>query len=119
VFEVINLPTFSDDRGSLTVVEKVLPFEVKRLFYISDAIGKRGGHRHKKTIQAMVILGGSAEIYMNNGKEEETILLDSQEKCLIIKPEDWHTMDNVSKGAVILVLASEEFDPEDYIMEPY
>ncbi len=116
---IINLPTFSDDRGNLNVVEKILPFEIKRFYYIYDVSAKRGGHRHKKTIQALICLGGSCEIYVNSGEKEETILLDCPSKCLILDPKDWHTMDNFSKGATLLVFSSEYYDKNDYIDEEY
>ena len=46
---IIDLKTFTDNRGNLTVIEKVLPFDIKRIFYIygvDDSV--RGGHRHHK-----------------------------------------------------------------------
>ena len=116
---IINLPTFSVDRGNLTVVENQLPFEIKRLYYIYDVVTKRGGHRHKKAIQALICLGGSCEIYVDNGKKKQNILLDNERECLILEPEDWHTMDNFSKNSTLLILASEVYDADDYIDEPY
>ena len=115
----IQLPTFLDDRGSLTVVEKILPFEIKRFYYIYNVSSKRGGHRHHKTIQALISLNGSCEVYVNNGKEEQTFLLDSPDKSLILEPQDWHTMDKFSKDTILLVLASEYYDINDYIDEEY
>ena len=47
------------------------------------------------------------------------VILDNPNKCLIVEPEDWHTMDNFSKDAVLLVLASEYYDASDYIDKPY
>ena len=116
---IIDLATFGDERGTLTVVEKVLPFDIKRFYYIYDASDQRGGHRHKKTIQALISLGGSCEIYVNNGEKEETFLLDIPNKCLILDPKDWHTMDNFSKGSTLLVFSSEYYDKDDYIDEKY
>jgi len=116
---IIELPTFTDDRGSLTVVEQLIPFEIKRFYYIYNATIKRGGHRHKKTIQALITLGGSCEIYVNDGKKENTFLLDSPSKCLILNPNDWHTMDKFSKGSTLLVFSSELYDQNDYIDEKY
>ncbi|QKF66482.1 WxcM-like domain-containing protein [Arcobacter venerupis] len=116
---IINLQKFSDERGSLTVVEKILPFEIKRFYYIYDVTSKRGGHRHKKTIQALMSLGGSCEVYVNNGQKEEIFLLDSPTKCLILEPEDWHTMDKFSEGSTLLVFSSEFYDKDDYIDEEY
>ncbi len=116
---LIDLKTVHDARGSLTVIDKVLPFEIKRVYYMYNVTKERGGHRHKKTIQALICLNGSCEIYINNGDKEETILLDKPNKCLILDPQDWHTIDNFSKGAVLLVLSSEHYDPDDYIKEKY
>jgi len=112
---IVNLPTFKDNRGSLTVVEKILPFKIKRFYYIYGANLKRGGHRHKKTIQALISLGGECEIYTHTKGVEKTFLLDTPDKCLILNPEDWHTMDRFSQGAILLVLASEYYDKDDYM----
>jgi hypothetical protein len=116
---LVNLPTFKDSRGNLTVIEKILPFEIKRTYFIYEVTNKRGGHRHKKTIQAFVCMGGSCEVYVNDGTKNEIFLLDSPDKCLIVNPKDWHTMDYFSNGAILLVLASEFYDHKDYIEKRY
>lgn len=116
---IIKLPTFKDKRGSLTVIEKSIPFEVKRVYYMYNVTGQRGGHKHKKTIQALISMNESCEVYVNNGKKEEVFLLDNPNKCLILNPEDWHTMDKFSVKSILLVLASEYYETEDYIEEEY
>ena len=116
---IIELPTFEDERGNLTVVQKLLPFDIKRFYYIYDVRDKRGGHRHKKTIQALILLGGSCEIYVNDGTKEEIFLLDSPSKCLILDYKDWHTMNKFSVCSTLLVFASEYYDKNDYIDEKY
>lgn len=116
----ISLKTFTDTRGNLTVIEKVTPFDVKRIFYIygvDDSI--RGGHRHHKTIQAAICIKGSCTITNNDSEKEEEFILDSPDKCLILEPKDWHQMKNFSNDAILMVLASEYFDAEDYIYENY
>lgn len=118
-FQILQVPIIKDSRGSLGVIDKLIPFEIKRVFFIYKATAERGGHRHHKTTQAMVCLSGSVDIYMNNGKQEEIIQLNSPDQCLIIKPEDWHTMNNFSEQCVLLVMASEHYDKNDYISEPY
>lgn len=118
-FKQISIPTFTDDRGNLSVIDNVLPFEVKRIFYITNASLERGGHRHKVTRQAMICLNGSLDVYMNNGRVEETIKLDSPSKCLLIEPQDWHIMKNFSPDCTLLVLASSHYDVNDYIDELY
>lgn len=116
---IIDLPTCKDERGGLTVMEKLLPFEIKRFYCIYDVTQKRGGHRHKKTIQALICLDGSCEVYVNDGQKKEIFLLDSPSKCLLLKPEDWHTMDKFTKGSTLLVFASEFYNKDDYISEEY
>ena len=117
---ILDLKTFTDNRGNLTVIEKVVPFDIKRIFYIYGVDdSKRGGHRHKKTIQAAICIKGSCTIYNNNNVKEEEYRLDKPNKCLILQPEDWHTMYEFSEDAILMVLASEFFDNNDYIFEPY
>jgi dTDP-4-dehydrorhamnose 3,5-epimerase-like enzyme len=118
--DLISLSTFKDKRGSLTVIQDNLPFAVKRIFYIygvDDSV--RGKHRHHKTSQAAVCISGSCIISSDNGNKKETFIMDSPDKCLLIYPEDFHWMHNFTKDAILLVLASENFDPKDYIHEPY
>lgn len=115
----VNLPTFSDSRGALTVLEKVVPFAVRRIYYIHKANSLRGGHRHKKNRQLLISVAGSCEVFVNNGREKSTFVLDSPVQGLILELEDWHTMDKFSPECVLLVLASEPYDVNDYIDEPY
>lgn len=118
--EIIDLITHSDTRGNLTVIEKVFPFDIKRIFYIYGVDNSvRGGHRHNKTVQAAICIQGKCEIFCNNNKEITTHFLDSPSKCLLLHPEDWHKMYNFSPDAILMVVASEYFDPEDYIYTPY
>lgn len=79
----------------------------------------RAGHRHKKNDQVLVCVAGSCEIYVNDGIEKQTFLLDRPDKGLLMERRDWHTMYNFSKDAVLLVLASEPYDVNDYIDEEY
>lgn len=118
--KLIDLKTFTDARGNLTVIEKVIPFDIKRIFYIygvDDSV--RGGHRHHKTIQAAICLQGSCNIHCNNGKSTAEYVLNSPNMCLILDPEDWHTMSKFSKDAILMVLASAYFEQSDYIYEQY
>lgn len=117
---LLNLKTFIDKRGNLTVIEKIIPFDIKRIFYIygvDDSI--RGGHRHVQTIQAAVCLKGHCTIFNDDNERIEEYLLDSPDKCLILEPKDWHQMHSFSEDAILMVFASEYFEQEDYIYEKY
>lgn len=118
--ELICLKTFCDKRGSLTVIEKVIPFEIKRVFYIygvDDSV--RGGHRHHKTVQAAICIKGRCVIWNSDGSNQVEYVLDSPDKCLILQSQDWHKMYDFSKDAILMVFASEYFTPDDYIYEAY
>ena len=118
-FAILDLPTFSDPRGALTVLDGALPFPIKRTFWVYESDEqKRGGHRHHATRQALVALAGSVSIYMNDGVAQDTIVLDTPSRCLLVEPKDWHTM-TFSPGSVLLVFASHPYDRSDYIDTPY
>src|SRR5512138_2928239 len=117
---LIDLKTFTDQRGNLTVIEKVIPFDIKRIFYIYGVDNSvRGGHRHHRTVQAAICIQGSCTIYNNDGEKEEEYILDHPGKCLVLETKDWHKMYNFTPDAILMVLASEYFDPNDYIYSPY
>ena len=117
---LLNLTTFTDQRGNLTVIEKSIPFDIKRIFYIygvDDSV--RGGHRHHKTRQAAICIKGGCFIFNDDGENKEEFKLDTPAKCLILEPNDWHQMHHFTQDAILMVLASEYFDQGDYIFEPY
>jgi WxcM-like, C-terminal len=117
---LLNLATFTDSRGNLTVIEKSIPFQIHRIFYLYGVDNStRGGHRHKKTIQAAICIQGECSIHNDDGHTKYDFRLDKPDKCLILEPKDWHTMTDFTSNAILMVLASEYFDPNDYIFEPY
>jgi hypothetical protein len=116
---LIQLPTYSDFRGSLTVIENLLPFIPKRIYWIYDADDQtRGGHRHIVNIQALIAINGTVEICINDGMSEGCVVLGDPNTCLVVHPTDWHTM-TFRKNAVLLVFASELYNKSDYIDQPY
>lgn len=117
---IIDLQTFTDKRGNLTVIENVLPFQIKRVFYIygvDDSV--RGGHRHYETIQAAICIKGECKIYNYDNNEKEIFHLNTPSKCLILEPKDWHKMYDFSEDAILMVFASENYNEKDYIFEAY
>lgn len=116
---IVDLKTFSDNRGHLTVVEKPdVGFDIKRVFFIygvDDSI--RGRHAHKNTTQALISVKGSCVVFVNNGVEKSEFALDKPSKCLILEPKDWHYMYDFTPDCVLEVLASELFNPDDYIYD--
>ena len=118
-FRVLDLPVFADRRGQLVVLDKALPFAIQRVYWVTGADGlTRGGHRHRVTRQALVALTGAVTVLMHDGRRRETIVLDRPSRCLIVEPDDWHTM-TFSTGSILLVFASEPYNVHDYIDQDY
>lgn len=117
----VLLAHFNSEQGSLRVFEGLMPGSIKRVYYITDVPYDtvRGGHRHHNTWQALVCIKGSCRVYVHDGESEQEFILNKPEVCLLLEPKDWHTMDNFSQEAILLVMANEMYDVNDYIDEPY
>lgn len=115
------LPMVRDLRGNLVAREvgRGLPFEPQRFFVVFDVPSKevRGEHAHKECHQLLVCLKGSVSCLVDNGRERAEHCLDSPQKALHIPPMVWGTQYRYSQDAVLLVLASHPYDPDDYIRE--
>ena len=118
---IIEMPKHHHEKGNLTVVEngQTIPFDIKRAYYLYDIPGgeSRGGHGHKALWQLIVAAGGSFTVTVDDVKIKRTFLLNRPYHGLLVKPGIWRTLDDFSSGAVCLVLASETYDPDDYIRD--
>jgi len=111
----------SKRKGDICVVENLVtvPFEVKRVYYLYDIPGgvSRGGHAHKNLKQLIVALSGSFSVTLFDGNIKRTFNLNRPYQGLLIEPGIWRTLDDFSSGSVCLVLASEVYDKDDYLMD--
>lgn len=114
-------PMIRDLRGNLSARElgDGLPFQPKRYFVVVDVPSRevRGEHAHRKCAQVIVCLRGSVACVVDDGSQREEITLDSPEIAVYVPPMVWTVQYKYSEDAVLLVLASEEYDPEDYIRD--
>ncbi|KGO82052.1 sugar 3,4-ketoisomerase [Flavobacterium beibuense] len=118
--QIISLPRIEDRRGNLSVIEKeVLPYEMKRVYYLYDVPGgaERGGHSHIDQQEFLIALSGSFEVVLNDGEQETTVSLNIPNKGLLIPKGIWRELKNFSSGAVCLVIASDVYLEEDYIRD--
>ena len=113
--KIIKLPSFKDGRGILTVLDKELPFKVKRVYFIYNAKGIRGCHSHKKNAQALLCINGKCKIVVSKKNSKTVFNLVKKNQCLFLKPNDWHQMMNFSKNCILLVLCSEKYNKSDYV----
>ncbi|KJG13751.1 sugar 3,4-ketoisomerase [Photobacterium iliopiscarium] len=119
---LINLIDFNilgDERGSLVSLEQYqnIPFDIKRIYYIfgtKDGVA-RGFHAHKELKQIAICIQGECRFIMDNGKQKEEIILNKPNKGLFIDVMQWHEMYDFSHDCVLIVLASDHYDEQDYI----
>jgi len=113
---LVDIPTFTDDRGSISVMDKELPFAVKRVFWlhhIQEGMG-RGGHALLEDSEIMCSLHGSFFVDLFDGKNKSSIILDDPSKGLLIRPGIWFSTHSYKHDGVTIVLASEEYSRNRY-----
>ena len=112
---LISIPSIRDDRGALSVVTNELGFKIQRVFWVYDCTAIRGGHAHRITKNALICVAGECNIRVKKQGKEENFPLQTPEQCLVLDPEDWHTMEFADKNSVLLVLSSEPYREDDYV----
>ena len=119
--QLVDIPQRGDARGSLSVAELggALPFTVRRVYWIQGTKPdvSRGFHAHKKLRQLCVCVAGSVRLSLFNGHREESVVLDSHAKGLLIGPGLWREMHDFSPDCVLMVFADAEYDEADYIRD--
>jgi len=110
---VINLEQYIDNRGVLVTgsVGRHIPFDVQRVFWIYGNKYPRGGHAHKECEQVLIPIMGVIDVEIMGAR----FMLSSPVHGLYVPPNHKVEM-RFSKGAILLVLASMEYDPDDYIL---
>lgn len=114
--KLIDIPTFTDERGAISVMDKELPFEVKRVFWLHHiAEAKdRGAHALLDSEEIMVAVHGSFVVDLDDTVNKTSILLDNPNKGLMIRPGIWFRTHSYLDDGVSLILASEEYARNKY-----
>lgn len=113
---LVDIPTFTDERGAISVMDKELPFDVKRVFWLHHiAEGKdRGAHALLDSSEIMVAIHGSFVVDLDDTENKESVLLDDPGKGLMIRPGIWFRTHSYKEDGVSLILASEEYARDKY-----
>jgi len=117
--KLFELPLIKDLRGMLSFgeINKHLPFTPLRYFLVFDVPSGevRGEHAHKHLHQFLVCIKGSCSVTLDDGKTAKEIKLSSPSQGLHIPPRIWSVQYKYTSDAILLVLASDTYQPEDYI----
>lgn len=115
----VDFKVMGDERGRLVALEgkKNIPFEIKRVYYLIETKPgvPRGFHAHKQLQQMAICLAGSCRMVMDDGVHREEVWMDSPAKGLVIGNMIWHEMHDFSNDCVLMILASEYYEEDDYI----
>lgn len=120
--KMLEFPQRGDERGHMVVVEGLedIPFDIKRIFYIygSDSNVVRGQHANKKTEFVLINVAGQSKVKVLDGKGNEAVFSLNRPHTGIYLPNMvWKDMYDFSEDSVLLVLASEHYDAEEYIRD--
>ncbi|MBL4680798.1 MAG: WxcM-like domain-containing protein [Pseudomonadales bacterium] len=114
-----QIQNVKDLRGDLAALEwrKELPFNPKRIFFVYNVPNSsvRGEHAHKRCHQFLLCVRGSIAIVVDDGNSREEFLLCEPHIGIHIPPKVWGIQYKYSSDAVLVVLASHEYDADDYI----
>ena len=119
---MIDFAQHGDERGHLVIIEggQDIPFEIRRAFYIygSDRDVIRGQHANRKTEFVLINVAGTSKVKVKDGEGNEAIFcLNRPHTGIYLPTMVWKDMYDFSKESVLLVLASEHYDPDEYIRE--
>lgn len=119
--KIIDLPKILDERGNLSFLEenKHIPFNIKRSYWIYDVPGgeTRGGHSYKKNQEFIIAISGSFDVVLDDGKGKKVFSLNRSYYGLYIPVGLWRHLENFSTNSLAFIVASEDYDAEDYIRE--
>lgn len=113
-----RLPSFTDPRGVLAVAESRLglPFDVRRCFMIFGVPEgqQRGGHSLRCSNEVMIGVNGSITVDVDDGETCWRVVLDDPTIALGVPTGVWSEQHSFSTDAVMIVLASQDYDPDEF-----
>ena len=119
VIHIKTIPTVN--AGELSFFEGIhdIPFDIKRMYYISKVPEgvRRGFHAHKILKQLLFCPYGRIQLILDDGNRREEIELSDPSIGVVIDKPIWREMLWMEKNSVLCVAASEYYDVEDYIRD--
>lgn len=119
VIHIKTIPTV--DAGELSFFEATheIPFEIKRIYYISKVPEgvRRGFHAHRELKQLLFCPYGRIQLILENKNGREEIELSDPSIGVVIEECTWREMLWLQKDSVLCVAASDFYRVEDYIRD--
>lgn len=119
VLHIKTVPTL--DAGELSFFQEgtEIPFQIKRVYYISKVPEgvRRGFHAHRNLKQLLFCPYGRIQLILENKDGREEIELSDPSIGVLIEDTVWREMLWLEKNSVLCVAASELYDSDDYIRD--
>ena len=119
-FQVRKLDRFEDERGVLSIFERLEErfFPVKRVFFISNFhVGKvRGEHGHHDCMQIVICIQGSLKLYLTFKGQSESLTLKESE-FVFLPQKTWAALESLDSSTLLAVLCSDKYRAEDYFYD--
>lgn len=95
-----------------------VPFDIQRAFFIRYVPHweTRGQHAHKRCQQLLVALAGTVTVRTKVGDRDQSFELNGPRLALYVPAGVYVEMSNWTPTTLLLVLASEPYDSEDYVV---
>lgn len=119
VVHIKTIPTVDAGELSFFEAEHDIPFDIKRMYYISKVPEgvRRGFHAHKELKQLLFCPYGRIQLILENRNGREEIELSDPSIGVIIDQPTWREMLWLQKDSVLCVAASDFYKVEDYIRD--
>ncbi len=118
-FKIIDIENKSTEKFIMHPVElkDYIDFEVKRIYFISEAKQATGEHCHYREKEFFLLLSGSCTAVIDSGKGKEEISMSGGETALYVPNYVWHGFKDFSSDAILLALSSTNYNPDrsDYL----
>lgn len=112
---IYKIPKFDKiNNGELGVLEKTIPFKIKRIFFLKK-FKKRGDHVNLKTSMLVFCIQGKIKItILNKLKKKKNYILNNPYKALLINPGEWREILCLKKNSILISICSTHYNKKEY-----
>ena len=106
-----------DDRGLLMAINQI-PFEAKRLFFITNVPegAERGNHYSKTSSFLYIVIKGACIVDLDDGYRVESYYL-TEGNGLLFNKNIWMKIYGFQRDTILCVIADKEYRVLDYVSD--
>ncbi len=117
--ELIKIPTHVDARGNLSFIEvkDYVNWKPKRIYYVTDVKGVRGGHAVIGEKKIYVCAQGQVKAKIHDGKKWHEFNLKGPSDALLMSAMCWREFSSFSANTVLIAISNMNYEKEKYIYD--